>query len=156
MVRARGVLRVTHGPGHAARLLARVMRLPEAGEAVDTRLVVTPIDGGERWMRTFGTRAMNTRQYPAGGGDVAERIGLLEIRFRIERSDGGTCYRQLAAALVLGPARVPLPRWCAPRVAAREDPAGDRRIRITVSVELPVLGPILTYAGPIDLEEPRP
>src|SRR5262249_24584308 len=32
MVRARGVLRVTHGPGHAARVLAWVMRLPEPGD----------------------------------------------------------------------------------------------------------------------------
>jgi hypothetical protein len=144
---------VGHGGSRAARLLAHVLRLPEAGDAVNTRVVVTPDEGGERWLRTFGTRALNTRQYPAGGGSVAERIGPLELRFRLEPSDGGTVYRQLAAAVIVGPARLPLPHWCAPRVTAREEPAGDHRIRIDVRVELPLVGPILGYAGTIDLEE---
>src|SRR3712207_3214732 len=46
---------VSHGPGLAARLLARLMRLPAAGEGLSVRLVVTGEgEGGERWERTFG------------------------------------------------------------------------------------------------------
>jgi len=153
-VRGHGVLRVVHGGNAAARIVARLFLLPHAGDAVETRLVVTPSDDGEHWLRTFGTRALNTRQYPAGNGAVAERIGPLELRFRVGPSGGGTVYRQLAAALVIGPARLPLAHWCAPRVTAREDPAGDHRIRIDVRVELPLVGPILGYAGTIDIEEP--
>jgi Domain of unknown function (DUF4166) len=152
-VRGHGVLKVGHGDRRAARVFAGLLRLPPAGDAVDTTLVVTPTPGGEHWLRTFGTRVLSTRQYPLEGGDIAERFGPLELRFRRELSGGGTVYRQIGTALVLGPARIPLPGWCAPRVTAREDPAGDRRIRIDVRVEMPVVGPILTYAGTIDMDE---
>jgi hypothetical protein len=154
-VRGHGVLKVGHGDRRAARMFAGLLRLPPAGDAVDTTLVVTPTPGGEHWLRTFGTRALSTRQYPLEDGDIAERFGPLELRFRREASGGGTVYRQIGTALVLGPARIPLPRWCAPRVTAREDPAGDRRIRIDVRVEMPVVGPILTYAGTIDMDDVR-
>ena len=135
-------------------MVARVFLLPPAGEAVETRLIVTPAGNGERWLRTFGTRALNTRQYPAGDHGVAERIGPLEFRFQREPCDDGTRFRQIHAAIVIGPVRVRLPRWCAPTVAAREDPAGERRVHIDVRVSLPLVGPILSYAGTIDLDEP--
>jgi hypothetical protein len=136
-------------------MVARLFLLPPAGDAVETRLVVTPSADGEHWLRTFGTRVLNTRQYPAGDQRFAERIGPLEFRFRREPCDGGTIFRQEEAAIVWGLLRARLPHWCAPRVTAREDPAGDHRIRIDVRVELPLVGPILSYAGAIDLEEPR-
>ena len=152
-MRGHGLLRVAHGGNAAARLIARVFMLPPAGDAVETRLVVTPGPGGDDWRRTFGHRAMNSRQYPAADGSVAERIGPLELRFRLEPSGAGTTWRQTGAALALWRARLPLPRWCAPRVFAREDRRGADRIGIDVRVELPVVGPILSYAGTIRLEE---
>jgi hypothetical protein len=147
------MLRVGHGGNAAARLVARVFLLPRTGDAVETRLVVTPDTDGERWRRTFGTRALNTRQYPDGPHGFAERIGPLELRFRREASDGGTFFRQIDTAVVMGPLRARLPRWCAPSVVAREDPDGERRVRIDVRVSLPLVGPILSYAGTIKLEE---
>jgi Domain of unknown function (DUF4166) len=152
-VRGHGVLRVGHGDSRAARVFAGLLRLPAAGDAVATTLVVTPMEGGERWHRTFGTRALDTRQYPARDGGVAERFGPFELRFRLESSGGGTLYRQTGTALVLGPARLRLPGWCAPRVVAREDPAGERCVRIDVRVSLPAIGPVLTYAGTIHMDE---
>src|SRR5580704_17216100 len=42
----RGRLRVAHGPGHVARLLARLLHLPRESDASVTRLVITPgVDG---------------------------------------------------------------------------------------------------------------
>jgi Domain of unknown function (DUF4166) len=154
MLRGRGVLRVAHGGNAAARMVARLFLLPAAGDAVETRVIVTPAANGEHWLRTFGTRALNTRQYPAGDNAFAERLGPLEFRFRREPYDGGTMFRQIGAAIVIGPLRAPLPRWCAPTVAAREDRPAERRVRIDVRVALPIVGPILSYAGTIDLEEP--
>jgi hypothetical protein len=155
-VRGHGILRVAHGGNAAARIVARLFLLPPAGEAVETRLVVTPAGDGEHWQRTFGTRALNTRQYPAGRNGFTERHGPVEFRFDREPCDGGTIFRQIDAAIVLGPLRARLPRWCAPTVIAREDRLGERRVRIDVRVALPIVGPILSYAGDIDLEEPRP
>jgi len=132
-----------------------VLRLPRASAAAETRLVITSDADGERWRRTFGDRRLDTRQYRAGDGDLAERIGILELRFRLEVSEGGLVFRQRAAAFLWGPVRVPLPAAWAPTVDAREDAAGRRQVRIHVGVALPALGPVLTYDGTIEIEEAR-
>ncbi len=151
-VRARGHLRIAHGRSHAARVLARLLRLPRASEAAETRLVVTSRADGEQWHRSFDDRHLDTRQYQAGECELAERIGVLEFRFRLEASEGSLVYRQVGAAFVLGSVRLRFPAAWGPRVDAREDPAGARRIRVHVRVTLPALGPVLTYDGAIDLE----
>ena len=152
-VRAHGRLRIQHGRGRAARVLAGLLRLPRAGDAAETRLVVTSHDDGERWLRTFGDRRLDTRQYEAGDRVLAERIGLLEFRFRLEASAGSLVFRQLDAALLVGSVRLRLPATWAPTVEAREDPAGARCVRVHVRVALPGLGPVLTYDGTIDIED---
>lgn len=152
-VRARGRLRIAHGRGHPARWLARLLRLPRANQAADTRLVITAGAAGEQWCRTFDDRRLDTRQYRAGDGDLAERFGILEFRFRLEASQGSLIFRQVEAALLCGTVRLKIPAAWAPRVDAREDPAGARRIGVHVRVALPVVGPVLTYDGTIDIEE---
>ena len=154
-VRAHGCLRIAHGERRAARLLAGLLRLPRAGNAVDTRLVITSRVGGEDWLRIFDGRRLRTRQYEAGDGELAERVGVFEFRFRLEVSDGGLFFRQAGAALMLGSQRVRLPAAWTPEVEAREEPAGARQIRIHVSVVLPALGPLLTYEGLIHIEDSR-
>lgn len=151
-VRAHGRLRIERGRTHAARLFARLLRLPRPSAAAETRLVVTPGDNGEQWRRTFDDRRLDTRQYEAGDGELAERIGILEFRFRLEASEGNLLFRQLEAAFVLGSVRVPLPVAWAPRVEAREDPAGAHRVRVHVRVALPAVGTVLTYDGTMDIE----
>jgi hypothetical protein len=153
-VRASGRLRVVYGRSGAARVLARLLCVPRASDASDTRLVTTADGTGERWLRTFDARRMNTRQYQAGGGELAERIGVLELRFRLEAVGGSLLYRQVGAALVFGPVRVRVPGGWAPTVSAREDPAGVRRIRVDVRLALPAVGPVLAYDGVIDIEDP--
>jgi hypothetical protein len=156
MLRAHGVLRVTHGPGRAARVLARVfaraLRLPPAGAAVDTRLVVTTADGCDHWQRTFDGCCLDSRQYARGADELIERFRHLEFRFRRETAGAGTVFRQLGAALRAGPLRVPLPRRLAPRVDAREDVMGPGRRYVDVRVTLPGFGTLLTYDGALDVE----
>jgi len=152
IVRAGGRLRVEHGRTHGARLLARLLGLPRASDASDARLIVTSAADGERWLRTFDDRPFDTRQYQTGESQLAERIGLLEFRFRLAAAGSSLLFRQVGAAIVLGPVRLRLPAACAPIVDAREDPAGARQIRIHVRVTLPLLGPVLTYGGTVDYE----
>jgi hypothetical protein len=153
MVHGHGRLRVAHGRSHLARALARVLRLPRSGDAVDTHLVITPSADGEHWHRTIGDRQLDTYQYRSPDGELIERFHHLELRFHREASRGGTSFHQLGAAFVFGPLRVRLPDACAPRVIAREDPAGPHRIHVDVRIELPALGPLLTYDGTIDVED---
>lgn len=152
---ARGRLRIARGRGHVARLLAALLRLPRASGAAETRLVVTSRGDVEHWCRTFDDRCLDTWQYQTGDGELGERIGVIEFRFRLEASEGSLVFRQVEAAVVCGSVRVRVPAAWAPRVDAREDPAGARRIGIHVRVVLPALGPLLTYDGIIDLEEHR-
>jgi hypothetical protein len=97
-VRARGRLRVTHGCSHLARVVARVLRLPCASDAADTRLTITPGADGETWLRSFGDRQLDTRQYEAGAGELAERIGVLEFRFRLEALEGSLLFTRDSSA----------------------------------------------------------
>jgi hypothetical protein len=53
LVRARGPFRVEHGTHRVARVLARLLRLPPARAAVDTRLVITAIGDSDRWERVL-------------------------------------------------------------------------------------------------------
>jgi hypothetical protein len=152
---ASGRLRIARGRGHIARFLAALLRLPLASAAADTRLVVTSRGDVEHWSRTFEDRCLDTWQYATGDRELGERIGVIEFRFRLEASEGSLVFRQVEAAVMYGPLRLRLPAAWAPRVEAREDPAGARRIGIHVRVGLPVLGPVLTYDGIIDLEEHR-
>jgi hypothetical protein len=148
-----GRLRIAHGRGRVARVLAALLRLPRPSGAAETRLVVTSRGGVEEWLRSFDDRRLDTRQYQTGHCELGERIGVLEFRFRLEASAGSLVFRQLEAAVVVGPVRVRLPAAWAPRVDAREDPAGAHQIGVHVRVVLPALGPLLTYDGTIDFEE---
>ena len=152
---ARGRLRIAHGRGYVARLVAAVLRLPRASGAAETRLVVTSSGDVEHWRRTFDDRCLDTRQYPTGECELGERIGVIEFRFRLDTSEGSLVFRQVDAAVVFGSIRVRIPRAWAPRVEAREDPAGARQIRIQVCVLLPGVGPVLTYDGVVDFENAR-
>ena len=145
--------RIEHGRHRLARVLARLLRLPLPSAAATTRLTVTARAGGEQWQRTFDGRHLDSRQYESNGSELAERFGLLELRFRLAPSGGGLIYIQREAAILVGSVRVPIPGAWAPRVAAREDPAYPQRVRVDVRIALPGIGPLMAYTGVIDVED---
>jgi hypothetical protein len=152
ILRARGRLRIEHGH-YAARFVARILRLPPPAAAAETRLTVTAHGDGEQWQRTFDGRCLDTRQYASGRCELAERFGVLEFRFRLDVSDGRLVYVQREAAFLFGPARLRIPAAWAPRVEAREDPAGPTCVNVEVHVSLPAVGPLIAYDGLIDVED---
>ncbi|HYT89948.1 MAG TPA: DUF4166 domain-containing protein [Gemmataceae bacterium] len=147
-VRATGTFRVRHGANWLARLLVRLAGLPAAGEAVEVQLAVIPRDHGEEWRRAFAGRLLVSFQWQRPDGLLAEQMGLLELWFRLEVAGGMLIYHPQRAALRLGSLRLPLPRWCAPRVAAWEKPVGDgESTQVSVEVSLPLLGLLVAYEG---------
>ena len=110
-VRAAGTFRVRHGRDRLARGLVRLAGLPAEAEAVEVRLVVSRRDDGEEWRRAFAGRPLVSFQSQRPGGFLAERVGLLEIGFRLEVTGGALVYHSHGAALRLGPLGIPLPRW---------------------------------------------
>src|SRR5436309_15538246 len=84
LVHAVGVFRVRQGSNWLARTLARLARLPAAGENVDIELLVTASDGGELWRRTFGGRPLVSMQSARPDGLLLERTGLVELLFQLK------------------------------------------------------------------------
>jgi hypothetical protein len=147
-VKAVGIFRITTGSTWLARAVAALARLPAAGEAVPTQLVVTARDGGEEWRRTFAGRPLVSLQSERCDGLLAERIGPVEMRFRLEAVNGALTYQTTSAALCVGSLRVPLPRRLSPCVTARESAAGDGdRVAVSVDVQIPWLGLLIRYEG---------
>jgi hypothetical protein len=152
VLRAHGHFRVEHGRHPVARLLARLLRLPPASDAIDTRLIVTALGQGERWERTFGTSRVETEQHEGPASDLIEHFGLLALRFHLDAADGSLRYVQQDAAFGWRSARLPIPAWLAPRVEAREDPVGSGGIHVHVQVALPLVGRLIAYEGLIEVE----
>ena len=156
-VRATGIFRVRRGNRRLARLVAWLVGLPPAANDVDVRLTITPCDGGEEWRRLFATHALVSRQRPHPSGLLAERVGMIELRFRLAVVDGALDYHTDSAAVCVGPLSLPLPRGLTPRVTAREAPAGGRAgAQVRVQVELPLLGLLVEYEGTMTRLEAEP
>lgn len=152
-LRYAGHFAVRRGAGRVAGLLARFLGLPEAGENIPSRLVVTPLPEGERWHRTFGGRPFVTRQSAHASGLLAERIGAFEILFRLSGAGGALFYQQARAALCLGHWRVPLPRALSPNITASERASGAAAgVRVSVRVSAPLAGLLIEYSGSIEKE----
>jgi hypothetical protein len=154
-VRAAGTMTVRHGDGGPARALVRLAGLPAAGEAVAVRLAVVPLGRGEAWRRSFAGRPFASCQWDRPDGLLAERVGLLEARFRLEVVGGMLVYHPAGSALRLGPLRLPLPRRWAPRISAWEKPAGCDGVHVAVDVSAPLLGLLMAYEGTVKAIEAR-
>jgi hypothetical protein len=153
-VQASGSFQIRHGNSMMAKWLLWLLGMPSAGEAVPAELVVCAREGGEIWRRTFAGRRLTTTQFPFAGDLLAERLGAVELRFRLEVAAGALVYRQMTAALRIGPLTVPLPRWLRPQVDAREEPAQPPdQAHVIVQVLVPLVGLLIHYEGTIKREE---
>jgi len=153
-VQAVGTFRVQHGKGWLARLL--VLPMPPASEAVTTRLTVTRRGRGELWSRMFGRRPLVSTQTAGPDRLLIERMGFLELRFRLEASNGALHYKCTHAALCVGPLRISLPRWLSPQISGHEESGNSPQgTLVSVSVTAPFAGFLLSYEGNMEAERPR-
>lgn len=156
-VRGVGFFTVRSGEGLLAQLLRRLLRLPDPGQEVPTRLVIARDSHREVWQRRFGEETFSTRQHELAGGLLAERYRFLEFRFRLNVVDHALVFHQMGAAFYLGKHRVPLPRWLVPQVAARAGPGADpARMWVTVRITAPLAGLLVAYEGNLVKEAPAP
>lgn len=154
-VRAAGMFRVRVGRGWPARGLARFLRMPSAGDAVPTRLIVRADGQREEWVRAFECRKLVTMQWEGPDRTLIERWGILAFRFHLEVVGRTLRYQQIGVALRLGPISVPMPRRLAPQVVAEEGPdGGENQSRVSVQVHVPFVGLLVAYEGTLIGEEP--
>jgi hypothetical protein len=148
-----GTFCIRRGASRMARFVARMLRLPAAGEAVATRLTVVRTNSGETWTRLFAGNELVTTQTAAADGTMRERFGMIEISCRLEAGSGAICYRQVGAAICLGGLRLPLPRWLWPVVEGIEEAHGPGRTRVSVRVTVPLIGHLISYDGSVMRED---
>ena len=150
--RAHGQLCIERGHRSIARLLAWMLRLPRANTTAAIELTITPRAASEYWERTFDGRRLDTVQYESRESGLAEHFGLVEFRFDLRATGGSLVYVQREAFL-RWPVRLRIPARWAPRVDAREDPAGPTRFRVEVHVVVPAIGELISYVGTIEVVE---
>ena len=148
VVYAAGTFRVRHGSNWIARLLAWLGGLPSAAEAVDLRLVITSTPGGEEWRRFFAGRPLVSLQWIQPDGLLVERMGAMELQFRLDAARGALLYHVQSVTLRLGPVRIPLLGLLAPRASASETPVAEG-VHVVVEVRLPLLGLLVSYEGTV-------
>jgi hypothetical protein len=155
-VHGKGVFRVVHGSNRLSRALAWLVRLPRPGESVDLTIEVSATGAEEQWRRSFAGRPLVTLQSRSRDGMLLERVGNIEVRFRLDVVDGALRYQSVGAAICLGSMRVPLPTWLCPRLQALESagPEADQ-IQVLVEVDLPVLGRLIAYQGSLTYLEAK-
>lgn len=131
---------VQRGRHPLARLLCGIMRFPPGGD-YPLHVAFAGRGGKERWTRDFGGHRFASELSRAGDG-VAERFGPLRFVFDLPSDEAGLRMR-LRRWIAFG---IPMPRALGPRIKAREwQEAG--RFRFEVAVALPMIGPVIDYAG---------
>jgi hypothetical protein len=81
-------------------------------------------------------------------GLLEERMGIVEMRFRLAVIGGALSYETVSAALRFGSLCLPLPHWLSPCVTAWEIAVDDmNQIHVSVDVTLPLLGRLIAYDG---------
>jgi hypothetical protein len=140
--RARGLFRVTRGPGRLRGWLADRIGLPPAGERVPVLLDVRVEGDRERWRRQFDCHpALETVQW-AQAGLLREAAGPVCFGFRL--AFHGDELRFEPAGVWLAGLR--LPRALLPRVAAAVT-GRAAGWHVCVRVDVPLLGFLAQYEG---------
>jgi hypothetical protein len=156
-VRCVGTFCIRRGRNPAARLVARMLRLPADADDVPTTLRILTGSHADTWERVFGDSVLATTHRTLHDGTMVERFHFVELRYRAMRNADGVEHRQTSAALACGGLRVPLPRWLAPSVVGFESAtATPNLVRVQVEVRLPVIGMLLSYDGVVKMLETWP
>ena len=151
---ATGRFEFHRGRSLAARLVCRALRLPSSSTALEMQLAIARDAESERWTRTLGQRLLVTTQRGLPDGTLAERFGALELRFHLHVVEGNLTYVQAGAGLMVGRLRIPLPRWIAPRVEAREACVDGQGSHVRVEISAPGSGLVMSYEGCVQVKPP--
>ena len=136
---------VEGGANPLARLLARLVGFPAAGQDVPVTVEMRADRDGEIWTRTIGGRKFRSHLAPVLGTrhTVTERFGPVTFDLRLVASADGLDL--VASRGRLGP--LPLPRWLLPQSNARERVDAQGRFTFDVPIALPGIGRLVHYRG---------
>ncbi|HEY1606365.1 MAG TPA: DUF4166 domain-containing protein [Allosphingosinicella sp.] len=133
---------VVRGRGLLGRTIARLMRFPPAG-TWPLHVAFRERNGAETWTRDFGGHRFASALSAVRGGLVEERFGPLRFAFALPAGPDGLEMRLCRWSAF----RLPMPRFLAPLISAREWQDKEGRFRFDVTVALPLVGEMARYSG---------
>jgi hypothetical protein len=142
---AHGTATIERGKGLLARLAARVIGFPDAGDDVPVTVRFRAENGRERWQRTFAGRSFASTQEPGRGRFerlLCERFGPLNAGMALVIEDG----RMRLVVRRWSLFGIPMPLRLAPRGNSYEY-AQDGRFHFHVEIGHPLTGLIVAYRG---------
>lgn len=130
-----------------ARLLRRLLGLPEPAPCQALRVVITPDGMQETWARHFVSRRMQSVLSRREGSPLLyERLGPATLGFALRR-DGDAIDWSLHRVWAFG---LPLPRALFGNILSRSG-CVDGRYAFTVDTHLPLIGRLVAYRGWLDI-----
>lgn len=132
---------VERGRGLLARVMARVARLPDSGAEVPVKVTIEGEAGREKWMRRFGSHAMDSVLWQRAGL-LHERLGAVTLRFMLLATEREIRWHLRGARLLF----LPVPAAWFQACTAREFMVGPR-YHFEVNVELRGIGLLVRYRG---------
>lgn len=131
---------------YRARLLRRLLSLPEPGADQPIRVRIDRHAGIETWTREFHHGRMRSILARGERGELHERLGPMTLRFRLLRH-GDAIEWQLVGARFLG---LPLPRPLLGQVTSRSGSANGR-YRFDIDARPPMFGRLIAYRGWLEI-----
>lgn len=130
-----------------ARLLRRLLSLPEPGAGQAISVTIERHSAYERWSRRFHSGRMHSVLRADNYGRLYERLGPVTLHFALYRT-GDAIDWQLQGVRLLG---LPLPRALCGTVLSRSG-TRDGRYTFDIDVRLPLLGQLVAYRGWLEIE----
>jgi hypothetical protein len=147
-LRASGAADVEGATHPAARMLRRILGLPEPGLGQAIALTIEREDGREIWTRQFARGRMRSMLERAPDGlRLRERLGPVALLFELGR-DGDAIDWRLRGGRVFG---LPLPRALFGTVLSRSQ-AQDGRYVFHIDTRLPLIGRLVAYRGWLEID----
>lgn len=150
VVQASGTAQVDGDTHLLARLLRRMLSLPEPGADQAIALTIEREGLRETWTRRFARRQMRSTLEPGGDMALLERLGPVSLQFSLRR-DGQAIDWQLQRVTLLG---LPLPRALCGSVLSRSG-ARDGRYAFDIDTRLPGIGRLIAYRGWLEIDHVR-
>lgn len=146
-LQARGSAQVEGDRRMAARLLRRMLSLPEPGADQSIALTIERDGAREVWTRRFARGRMRSTLHYGDGATLREQLGPVSLHFRLRR-DGEAIDWQLLRVTLLG---LPVPRALCGNVLSRSG-ARDGRYAFEIDMRLPLAGRLIAYRGWLEID----
>ena len=147
VIQASGVAEVDGARHVIARLLRRVLTLPEPGAAQAIALTIERHATHERWIRHFAHGLMCSTLRANDQLQLHERLGPVTLHFRLHRADDAIDWR-LRRVTLMG---LPLPKALCGKVHSRSGSLNDR-YAFEIDTHLPLVGQLIAYRGWLEID----